>query len=67
MGMYILSKLLLLKFLDTPNDFRALWLFYSEEEQGYIIEETFQDKTLLIKESKLFEIIDEAYKSSALQ
>ena len=55
-----------LLFLNTLGDFRALWLFYSEEEQGYIIEETFQDKTLLIKESKLFEIIDEAYKNSVL-
>ena len=56
-----------LLFLDTPNDYRALWLFYSEEEQGYIIQEDFQNKTLLIKESKLFEIIDEAYKNSVLQ
>lgn len=53
-----------LLFLDSPYDFRALWLFYSEKEQSYIIEETFQNKTLLIKESKLFEIIDEAYKNS---
>ena len=56
-----------LLFLHTSGDFRALWLFYSEKEQSYIIEETFQDKTLLIKESKLFEIIDEAYKNSVLQ
>ena len=56
-----------LLFLHTTGEFRALWLFYSEEERSYIIEETFQNKTLVIKESKLFEIIDEAYKNSVLQ
>ena len=49
---------------------KELWLFYSEEEQGYLIRETETEtykRPILIKESKLFEIIDEAYKNSVLR
>ncbi len=56
-----------LLFLDASYDSKDLWLFYSEEEQGYLIDVGFEDKTLLIKDSKLFEIIDEAYKNSVKQ
>ena len=48
-------------------EFKVLWLFYSEEEQTYIIDAAFEDKTFIIRDSKLFEIIDEAYKNSVLQ